>query len=48
VVEEQAEGGDAVIQRHRQLPRLLQDYDQVCAGGNVTLYRRRQGSGLRP
>ncbi|HXG89000.1 MAG TPA: hypothetical protein VNJ02_11750 [Vicinamibacterales bacterium] len=41
LVEEQAEGGDAVIQRHRQLPRLLQDYDQVCAGGNVTLYRRR-------
>jgi hypothetical protein len=41
MVEEAAEGGDAVIQRHRQIPRLLEDYERVCAGGNVSLYRRR-------
>jgi hypothetical protein len=41
MVEEVAEGGDAVIQRHRQIPRLLEDYDRVCGGGNVSLYRRR-------
>jgi hypothetical protein len=41
MVEEAAEGGDAVIQRHRQIPRLLTDYDKVCEGGNVSLYRRR-------
>jgi hypothetical protein len=41
LVEEAAEGGDAVVQRHRQIPRLLADYERVCSGGNVTLYRRR-------
>ena len=41
MVEEVAEGGDAVIQRHRQIPRLLEDYEKVCTGGNVSLYRRR-------
>jgi hypothetical protein len=49
LVEEQAEGGDAISQRHRQLPRLLEDYDRVCSGGGVSLYRRRsrdQGSGI--
>jgi hypothetical protein len=40
LVEEVAEGGDAVIQRHRQIPRLLEDYTPVCSGGNVTLYHR--------
>ena len=40
LVEEVAEGGDAVIQRHRQIPRLLEDYEPICSGGNVTLYRR--------
>ena len=38
MVEEQAEGGDAVIQR--TLPRLLEDFELVCRGGNVSLYRR--------
>jgi len=42
IVEERAEGGDAVIQRHRQVPRLLEDYERVCAGGDVALYQRRQ------
>jgi hypothetical protein len=41
IVEEVAEGGDAVIQRHRQVPRLLEDYEPVCSGGNVTLYQRK-------
>jgi hypothetical protein len=41
LVEGFAEGGDAVIQRHRQYPRLLEDYEAICTGGNVTLYHRR-------
>jgi hypothetical protein len=41
LVEEAAEGGDAIVQRHRQFPRLLQDYVAVCSGGNVTLYQRK-------
>lgn len=42
IVEEFAEGGDAVIRRHRELPRLLEEFERVCSGGNVTLYRRKQ------
>jgi hypothetical protein len=42
IVEEAAEGGDAIIMRHRQYPRLLADYDRVCEGGNIALYRRKQ------
>jgi hypothetical protein len=41
LVEEQAEGGDAVAQRQRAHARLLARFDRVCAGGNVTLYRRK-------
>jgi hypothetical protein len=41
IVEEVAEGGDAIATRHRQYPRLLEDYERVCEGGNVALYRRR-------
>jgi hypothetical protein len=41
LVENVAEGGDAVIQRHRQLPRVLDDYEPICSGGNVTLYQRK-------
>jgi hypothetical protein len=41
LVEEIAEGGDAVAQRHRLHPRLLAAIDRVCEGGNVALYRRR-------
>jgi hypothetical protein len=43
IVEEVAEGGDAVATRGRQYPRLLEDFDRVCEGGNVALYRRKQG-----
>jgi hypothetical protein len=41
LVEEEAEGGDAIEQRHRQFPRLLAYYDRVCRGGGVALYHRR-------
>jgi len=41
LVEEAAEGGDAIIQRQRELPRLLEDFERVCEGGNVALYQRR-------
>jgi hypothetical protein len=41
LLEEQAEGGDAVSQRHRLLPRLLRDFDRVCEGGHVALYHRK-------
>jgi hypothetical protein len=40
LVEEVAEGGDAIAQRSRLLPALLADYDPICAAGNVTLYHR--------
>jgi hypothetical protein len=40
IVEEVAEGGDAVIQRHRQLPAMLQDYERICSGGGIALYKR--------
>jgi hypothetical protein len=43
IVEEVAEGGDAIATRQRQYPRLLDDYDRICEGGNVALYRRAQG-----
>ena len=41
LIEEAAEGGDAVSQRHRLHRKLLEPYDRICAGGNVALYRRR-------
>ena len=46
IVEEVAEGGDAVIQRHRQFPSMLKDYERICSGGGIALYRRidRRGS----
>ena len=39
--EEVAEGGDVLYQRSKQHPGFLQDFDRVCEGGNVALYRRR-------
>jgi hypothetical protein len=36
-----AEGGDAIVQRHRQFPQLLEGYERVCAAGNVALYQRK-------
>ena len=41
LVEEEAEGGDAIAQRVRQHPALLAGFDRVCDGGGVALYRRR-------
>lgn len=42
LLEEAAEGGDAVSQRRRMHRRLLEPYERVCEGGNVALYKRRQ------
>jgi hypothetical protein len=41
LVEEEAEGGDAIVQRYRRSPALLAGYDRICAGGGVALYQRR-------
>jgi hypothetical protein len=41
LVEEAAEGGDAIIQRQREYPRLLEGFDRVCEGGNVAVYQRK-------
>lgn len=41
MIEEAAEGGDLLFQRSQQHPGFLKDYDRVCEGGNVALYRRR-------
>lgn len=41
LVEERAEGGDALFLRQRELPHFLDGFDRVCEGGNVALYRRR-------
>lgn len=46
LVEEHAEGGDAIIQRARQFPRLLEDFERICSGGGVTLYRRKFLTGV--
>lgn len=43
IVEEAAEGGDAIIDRARKLPRLLEDFDRRCSGGNIALYERKAG-----
>jgi hypothetical protein len=40
LVEEAAEGGDALAQRQRADPSFLAGYTRVCEGGNVALYRR--------
>lgn len=41
LVEERAEGGDALHQRAQEFPRFFEGFDRVCEGGNVALYRRR-------
>lgn len=41
LVEEAAEGGDALFQKQQQWPGFLAGYDRVCSGGNVALYKRR-------
>ena len=45
LVEEDAEGGDAIIQRQRQIPRLLEDFEKVCSGGGVAIYQRKHHGG---
>ena len=40
LVEEVAEGGDAIVQRARAVPALLQGFERICSGGGVTLYHR--------
>lgn len=41
LIEEAAEGGDMLFQRSKQDPGFLKEYERVCSGGNVALYRRR-------
>jgi hypothetical protein len=41
LVEEAAEGGDMLHQKHQAWPAFLAAYERVCEGGNVALYRRR-------
>jgi hypothetical protein len=43
MVEEAAEGGDMLHQKHVASPEFLAAYDRVCEGGNVGLYRRKEG-----
>jgi hypothetical protein len=40
LVEEKAEGGDAIYQRARQRPTFFTGYTRVASGGGVALYRR--------
>lgn len=40
VVEERAEGGDALYREGRRRPRLFDGYERVAEGGGVGLYRR--------
>jgi hypothetical protein len=40
LIEEAAEGGDAIAQRFRQVPALLEPFRRVCAAGGVALYQR--------
>jgi hypothetical protein len=48
LMEEQAEGGDAIAQRFRAHPALLDGFDRVCEGGGVALYRRRDTTPAGP
>lgn len=41
LVEEYAEGGDALFRRARELPHFFDGFDRVCEGGHVALYKRR-------
>jgi hypothetical protein len=41
MIEEAAEGGDMLHQKHQSSPAFLRAYDRVCEGGNVGLYKRR-------
>ena len=39
LIEEQSEGGDVLAARRRERPDFLADFDRVCEGGGVALYR---------
>ena len=41
LIEEAAEGGDMLFQRHKASPQFLAAYDRICEGGNVALYKRK-------
>ena len=41
LIEEAAEGGDVLFQRQQEWPGFLREYERVCEGGNVALYRRK-------
>jgi hypothetical protein len=41
LIEEFAEGGDRLHQLAKAWPGFLKDYERVCEGGNVALYRRK-------
>ena len=43
LIEEFAEGGDVLYQQSKASPRFLARFERVCEGGNVALYKRRQG-----
>ena len=40
LIEEQAEGGDALAHKARENPRFLDGFSRVCEGAGVALYRR--------
>jgi hypothetical protein len=44
VVEEKAEGGDAVYWQGKLDPNFFSGYERVAEGGNVSLYRRIEGA----
>jgi hypothetical protein len=44
VMEEQAEGGDAVAQRAKSYPQFYRGFERVAEGGGVALYRSAAGS----
>lgn len=48
IVEREAEGGDALMQRLRQAPALLAGFEERCAGGGIALYRRVRMPGAEP
>ena len=39
VIEEQAEGGDVLAARSRQVPAFLNGFTRICSGGGVALHR---------
>ena len=41
LIEEVAEGGDVLYQRSKAWPGFLSNFERVCEGGNVALYRRK-------